>query len=96
MGPGLDRDQGLRHRADAAHGRRPGGSRRKPASRTLAGFLWRRRGSSSACCSRAPLGWLVVAYLGSLAVLFAAALWRLDTFTGEIVQDPGFQNFQTL
>jgi putative spermidine/putrescine transport system permease protein len=40
--------------------------------------------------------WLVVAYLGSLAVLFAASLWRLDTFSGVIVQDPGLTNFETL
>ena len=28
-----------------------------------------------------PLGWLGLAYLGSLAVLFVAAFWRLDPFT---------------
>ena len=43
-----------------------------------------------------PLGWLVIAYLGSLAVLFLAAFWRLDPFTADIVKDPGLQNFQTL
>jgi putative spermidine/putrescine transport system permease protein len=44
----------------------------------------------------APLGWLVLAYLGSLAVLFVAAFWRLDAFTAEVVHDYGFQNFRTL
>ena len=43
-----------------------------------------------------PVGWLVIAYLGSLAVLFVASLWQLDTFSGEIVQNPGLQNFQEL
>jgi putative spermidine/putrescine transport system permease protein len=43
-----------------------------------------------------PVGWLVIAYLGSLAVLFVAAFWRLDTFSGQVVQDYGLQNFQTL
>ena len=42
------------------------------------------------------MGWLVVAYLGSLAVLFVASLWQLDDFSGEIVHDTGFQNFQEL
>ena len=28
------------------------------------------------CCWRAPLGWLVIAYLGSLAVLFVASFWH--------------------
>ena len=43
-----------------------------------------------------PVGWLLVAYLGSLAVLFVASLWQLDEFSGEIVHDTGFQNFQEL
>jgi putative spermidine/putrescine transport system permease protein len=39
---------------------------------------------------------LGLAYLGSLAVLFVAAFWRLDPFTAEIVHDYGFQNFELL
>ena len=38
----------------------------------------------------------MVAYLGSLAVLFVASLWQLDDFSGEIVHKTGFQNFQEL
>ena len=37
-----------------------------------------------------PLGWLVIAYLGSLAVLFVAAFWHLDSFSGEVVKDYSF------
>jgi putative spermidine/putrescine transport system permease protein len=44
----------------------------------------------------APVGWLVVAYLGSLAVLFVAAFWKLDTFSGQILHEWGTQNFETL
>jgi putative spermidine/putrescine transport system permease protein len=43
-----------------------------------------------------PLGWLAVAYLGSLAVLFIAAFWQLDDFSGEIVKQPTFDNFRLL
>jgi putative spermidine/putrescine transport system permease protein len=43
-----------------------------------------------------PLGWLVVAYLGSLAVLFVAAFWQLDDFSGQIVKQPTFDNFRLL
>jgi putative spermidine/putrescine transport system permease protein len=43
-----------------------------------------------------PLSWLVLAYLGSLAVLFLAAFWRLDPFTSQVVHDYGFQNFRQL
>jgi putative spermidine/putrescine transport system permease protein len=43
-----------------------------------------------------PVGWLLIAYIGSLVVLFVAAFWQLDPFTAEIVKEPGFQNFETL
>jgi putative spermidine/putrescine transport system permease protein len=43
-----------------------------------------------------PLGWLVVAYLGSLAVLFISAFWQLDEFSGQIVKQPTFDNFRLL
>ena len=32
-----------------------------------------------------PLAWLVIAYLGSLAVLLVSAFWGTDTFTGAVV-----------
>ncbi len=43
-----------------------------------------------------PLGWLVIAYLGSLAVLFVAAFWQLDPFSGVIVKETSFDNFRTI
>ena len=43
-----------------------------------------------------PVGWLLIAYLGSLAVLFIASLWQLDDFSGEITHRVGLQNFQEL
>ena len=42
-----------------------------------------------------PVGWLVVAYFGALAVLLAASVWRLDDF-GNLVKRFGFGNFQQL
>ena len=32
----------------------------------------------------APLGWLILAYLGSLAILLLSAFWTKDTFTGNV------------
>lgn len=32
-----------------------------------------------------PLGWLAIAYLGSLAVLLVSAFWTTDSFTGAVV-----------
>src|SRR4029453_7560857 len=33
-----------------------------------------------------PLAWLVVAYLGSLAVLLVSAFWSTNAFTGAVVR----------
>ena len=90
MDPGLDGDQGLSSTTEAAAA--PAG----PSSGGFAALLWRHPRLQLAGLLAGPVAWLVVAYLGSLAVLFAAALWRLDTFSGVIVQEPGLQNFQTL
>ena len=54
------------------------------------------RAPSSALLLAAPLGWLVIAYLGSLVLLFVSAFWRLDPFTGNIVTEPTLQNFEEL
>jgi putative spermidine/putrescine transport system permease protein len=43
-----------------------------------------------------PVGWLVIGYLGSLAVLFAAAFWDVNSLTGEVSQTFTLHNFQTL
>ena len=62
----------------------------------LAATLHRRPRLRLSLLLAGPVGWLVVAYLGSLAVLFVAAFWRLDPFTAEVVREYGFQNFQTI
>ena len=64
--------------------------------RRAATLLWRRPRLQVAALLSGPLAWLVIAYLGSLAVLFVAAFWRLDEFSGKVVHDYGFSNFQTL
>jgi putative spermidine/putrescine transport system permease protein len=62
----------------------------------LAAVLWRRPRLQLSLLLAGPVGWLVIAYLGSLAVLFVAAFWQLDTFSGQVVHSYGLQNFQTL
>jgi putative spermidine/putrescine transport system permease protein len=69
---------------------------RRSPGRRLAAFLHRHPRIQLQLLLAAPVGWLVIAYLGSLAVLFTAAFWRLDPFTAEVVRDPGFQNFKLL
>ena len=43
-----------------------------------------------------PVGWLVIGYLGSLAVLLIASFWSLGELSGEIEQTFTLDNFQTL
>ncbi|GHH85142.1 spermidine/putrescine ABC transporter permease [Streptomyces sulfonofaciens] len=64
--------------------------------RRLAGALHRRPRLRLSLLLGAPLLWLVVAYLGSLAVLFLSALWTTDSFTSEVVKVWSAENFSAL
>jgi putative spermidine/putrescine transport system permease protein len=44
----------------------------------------------------APVGWLVFAYLGSLAVMVFNALWRFDRGRQVVVKELGLSNFREL
>jgi putative spermidine/putrescine transport system permease protein len=70
--------------------------RRRSAGARLADLLHGRRRTQIGLLLAGPLGWLVIAYLGSLAVLFVAAFWQLDDFSGQIVHSYSLANFQTL
>jgi putative spermidine/putrescine transport system permease protein len=43
-----------------------------------------------------PVGWLVIGYLGSLAVILITAFWQVDPLSGEIEQTFTLDNFRTL
>jgi putative spermidine/putrescine transport system permease protein len=43
-----------------------------------------------------PVGWLVVGYLGSLAVLLIAAFWTVSPLSGELSRSLSLENFETL
>jgi putative spermidine/putrescine transport system permease protein len=65
-------------------------------ARRLAGALYRRPRVQLGLLLSAPLGWLLIAYIGSLALLAVSAFWRLDPFSGNIVTEPTIKNFQDL
>jgi putative spermidine/putrescine transport system permease protein len=69
---------------------------RQSPGRRLATFIYRRPRLQLGLLLAAPMGWLVLAYLGSLAVLFVAAFWRLDPFTATVVHQLSLDNFKTL
>jgi ABC-type spermidine/putrescine transport system permease subunit I len=64
----------------------------RPLSRALYRLPWLRL----ALLLSGPVAWLVVAYLGSLAVLLASAFWSTDSFTGAITRQPTADNFLAL
>ncbi|WP_411108825.1 ABC transporter permease [Streptomyces sp. c-19] len=80
----------------------PPGPSSEPAARAagsvrrLAGALQRRPRLRLAALLTAPLLWLVLAYLGSLAALFLSAFWTTDSFTSEVVRIWTSRNFEEL
>jgi putative spermidine/putrescine transport system permease protein len=69
---------------------------RRSAGRRLADLFHGRPRLQVGGLLAAPLGWLVVLYLGSLAVLLVAALWTVGAVSGEIERTLSLDNFDTL
>jgi putative spermidine/putrescine transport system permease protein len=58
-----------------------------PASgrlRRFAAWLHARRGTQVRLLLAGPVGWMVLAYLGSLFILLLGAFWDKDSFTGQV------------
>jgi putative spermidine/putrescine transport system permease protein len=68
----------------------------RSVGRRLAGLFHARPGLQVGALLAGPIGWLVIGYLGSLAVLLIAAFWSVDPLSGEVVQNFGLENFETL
>lgn len=65
-------------------------------SRSASRYLYRHPRVRLAGLLTAPLLWLVVLYLGSLAIMVVAAFWSTDSFTGQLIKEPTLDNFRTL
>lgn len=65
-------------------------------SQAAARFLYRHPRVRLAGLLTAPLLWLVVLYLGSLAIMVVASFWSVDSFTGTLVREPTLDNFKIL
>jgi putative spermidine/putrescine transport system permease protein len=72
------------------------GDNRPGRVRGLSTFFHRHPRWRLAALLALPVGWLVVGYLGSLAIMLVSAFWYLDPFTAEIVHEPTLDNFRTL
>jgi putative spermidine/putrescine transport system permease protein len=64
--------------------------------RRLASTLHQRSGLRLGLLLATPVGWLVVAYLGSLLVLFINAFWTRDPFTGLVAREFTLDNFREI
>jgi putative spermidine/putrescine transport system permease protein len=69
---------------------------RRSAGRRLAGFFHGRHRLQVGTLLAGPVGWLVVGYLGSLALLLIAAFWTINPISGEVSQTFSLENFETL
>jgi putative spermidine/putrescine transport system permease protein len=69
---------------------------KRSVGRRLAGLFHGRPGLQVSSLLAAPVGWLVVGYLGSLAILLIAAFWSVSPVSGELQKTLGFENFETL
>lgn len=66
------------------------------AARRASAVLYRHAGARLAALVTAPALWLVVVYLGSLALLLVTSVWTVNSFTGTIVPVFTLDNFATI
>ena len=69
---------------------------RRSVGRRLAGLFHGRPSLQVGALLAGPVGWLVIGYLGSLALLLVAAFWTINPISGEVSQSFSLENFETL
>jgi putative spermidine/putrescine transport system permease protein len=69
---------------------------RRSAGRRLADLFHGRRHLQVGSLLAGPVGWLVIGYLGSLAILLVAAFWSVNAVSGEVSQGFSLDNYKEL
>jgi putative spermidine/putrescine transport system permease protein len=64
--------------------------------RRLADLFHGRRRLQIGSLLSGPIGWLVIGYLGSLAVLLIASFWSVNAVSGELIKGFSFDNYKEL
>jgi putative spermidine/putrescine transport system permease protein len=64
--------------------------------RRLSSFFHRHERGRLAALLAAPLGWLLIVYVGSLVLLLMAAFWDTEELTNDLVRHWNLGNFQRL
>ncbi len=70
--------------------------KRRSAGRRLAGFFHGRPRLQLGALLGAPMAWLVILYLGSLAILLVTAFWTVDPLSGSVIKEFSLDNFEEL
>jgi putative spermidine/putrescine transport system permease protein len=71
-------------------------ARKRSAGHRLADLFHRRPRLQVGTLLAGPVGWLVIGYLGSLAVLLLTAFWSLGELSGEIEQTLTLESFDQI
>jgi putative spermidine/putrescine transport system permease protein len=69
---------------------------RRSVGHRLAGLFQGRRRLQIGALLAGPIGWLVIGYLGSLALLLVAAFWSVDPLSGLTIKSFTLENFESL
>ncbi|HVO52915.1 MAG TPA: ABC transporter permease [Solirubrobacterales bacterium] len=69
---------------------------KRSAGRRLAGLFYGRPRLQLGSLLTGPLAWLVILYLGSLAVLLITAFWTVDPLSGEVIKGWSLENFESI
>jgi putative spermidine/putrescine transport system permease protein len=72
------------------------GPQRRSVGRRLADLFHGRPWLQVGSLLSGPIGWLVIGYLGSLAVLLIASFWSVNALSGELVKGFTLDNYKEL
>jgi putative spermidine/putrescine transport system permease protein len=72
------------------------GAKKRSVGRKLADLFHGRPGLQIGSLLSGPIAWLVIGYLGSLAVLLIASFWSVNAVSGELLKGFSLDNYKEL
>jgi putative spermidine/putrescine transport system permease protein len=72
------------------------GAEKRSVGRRLADLFHGRPALQIGSLLSGPIGWLVIGYLGSLAVLLIASFWSVNAVSGELIKGFSLDNYKEL
>jgi putative spermidine/putrescine transport system permease protein len=72
------------------------GAEKRSVGRRLADLFYGHPGVQVGSLLSGPIAWLVIGYLGSLAVLLIASFWSVNAVSGELVKGFSLDNYKEL